>query len=133
LIPFIGVLIFLIFGSNYINIKEHRADFEKSKAKFSNFENLDFSNQLISKDTAATNIFKYSFVSQKAAITNRNSTEIIEENQDLYSTYMDAIRQAKHFIHFRTYIIRDGMFLFSLASELIKKAKEGVKVRFMYD
>jgi phosphatidylserine/phosphatidylglycerophosphate/cardiolipin synthase-like enzyme len=43
------------------------------------------------------------------------------------------IRVAKEFIHCNTYIIRDSVFFRIFTAELIKKAKSGVKVRFLYD
>jgi cardiolipin synthase len=46
---------------------------------------------------------------------------------------IDAIRGAQKFIHLSTFIIADGVFLRTLFTELIKKAQEGVKIRFLYD
>jgi cardiolipin synthase len=51
----------------------------------------------------------------------------------LFDSIISLIRSAKKFIHIEIYLIGDGIFLRTLLSELILKAKEGIEVRFLYD
>jgi cardiolipin synthase len=51
----------------------------------------------------------------------------------MFKEYINLVKSAKKFIHISTYICCDGVFFYVLANELIKKAKAGVKVRFLID
>ncbi len=62
-----------------------------------------------------------------------NSIRLLKDAGDNYPAWLDAIRAARRHIHFESYIIHDdstgGMF----ADALIAKAREGVRVRLIYD
>jgi cardiolipin synthase len=66
-------------------------------------------------------------------ILGRNRTEIYSNGQDTYDAILQAIGEAKYHIHMSTYIVRDDDTGRIFQQALIQKAKQGVKIMFLYD
>lgn len=68
-----------------------------------------------------------------AVLTQDNKVEIFTDGKDKFDALFQDINNAKDHIHLQYYILkRDGLGK-KLIAALIKKAKEGVKVRLLYD
>ncbi|HVJ06876.1 MAG TPA: phospholipase D-like domain-containing protein [Acidisarcina sp.] len=68
-----------------------------------------------------------------APLVGGNQVRLLKDAQENYPAWRDAIRAAKHHVHFENYIIYDDEIGRSLAHELIAKAREGIHVRLIYD
>ena len=68
-----------------------------------------------------------------APITRRNRTQVLTNAEQAYEHMLAAIRGARHHIHFATYILRDDDTGRLFRDELIRKAREGVQIRLLYD
>ncbi|WP_161781856.1 cardiolipin synthase [Thermanaerosceptrum fracticalcis] len=66
-------------------------------------------------------------------ITLNNSLRVLTDGQEIFPAFMEAIKEAKKHIHLETYILRDDQIGNEIKDLLIAKAKEGVKVRIIYD
>lgn len=131
LFPLIGDLAFIIFGTQPYTQKDIREAIDNWKKyvryeDFEKFQNLNIPN-------AAFPIIRYNLVTNLCPISEDNNIKVIADNLDLYKNSIKLIRGAKKFIHIQTYIINDGIWIRTIATELIKKVKEGVKVRILYD
>jgi cardiolipin synthase len=62
-----------------------------------------------------------------------NSIRLLKDAGDNYPAWLDAIRAARRHIHFESYIIHDDDTGRMFADALIAKAREGVRVRLIYD
>jgi len=62
-----------------------------------------------------------------------NSIRLLKDAEENYPAWLDAIRTAKQRIHFESYIIHEDDTGRTFADALIAKAKEGVRVRLIYD
>jgi cardiolipin synthase A/B len=62
-----------------------------------------------------------------------NSIRLLRNGEENYPAWMEAIRQATRVIHFETYFMRADRVGLEFASLLEQKAREGVKVRLIYD
>src|SRR5829696_4130465 len=62
-----------------------------------------------------------------------NSVRILKNATENYPAWLDAIESAEHYIHFESYIIHEDEQGNMFADALIKKAREGVRVRLIYD
>ena len=62
-----------------------------------------------------------------------NSVRLLKDAQENYPAWLDAIAAAERYIHFESYIIHEDDQGWLFAEALIKKAREGVKVRLIYD
>jgi cardiolipin synthase len=104
--------------------------------KFLKYENYEFTNKLINSkniDDEIGMVFNCIYLNQLKPVYEFNKYEVIKSNEMIFSEYINLIRSAKKHIHLQVYLIKDGVFIFLLISELIKKAKEGIKIRFLYD
>ncbi|MCF6093246.1 cardiolipin synthase [Microaerobacter geothermalis] len=65
--------------------------------------------------------------------TVNNRTEVLTNGRQTYGAILEEIKKAKHHIHLEFYIVRDDGIGKQIQQALIERAKQGVKVRFMYD
>ncbi|TFE27263.1 cardiolipin synthase [Cohnella luojiensis] len=66
-------------------------------------------------------------------ISSRNQSWIFNNGMDTYESMFEAINNAKSHIHLSTYIVRDDDIGRAFQQALISKAKQGVKVKMLYD
>ncbi len=62
-----------------------------------------------------------------------NRISLLRDAEENYSAWMEAMRKANRFIHFETYFFRADRIGQDFAHILEQKAREGVKVRLVYD
>jgi len=68
-----------------------------------------------------------------APLITGNSIRLLKDARDNYPAWLDAIRSARRQIHFESYIIHDDDTGRAFADALIAKARDGVRVRVIYD
>jgi cardiolipin synthase A/B len=68
-----------------------------------------------------------------APLVEGNSVILLKDAQENYPAWLNAIRSAKHYIHFESYIIHEDDAGWMFADALSAKAREGVRVRLLYD
>lgn len=68
-----------------------------------------------------------------AQLIDGNSVRLLRDARENYPAWLDAIALARRHIHFESYIIHEDSTGRMFADALIAKAKEGVKVRLIYD
>lgn len=68
-----------------------------------------------------------------ATLIPGNSIRLLKDAQENYPAWLEAIGEAKHCIHFENYIIHQDDTGRMFSDALISKAKEGVRVRLIYD
>ncbi|XID92851.1 cardiolipin synthase [Paenibacillaceae bacterium WGS1546] len=66
-------------------------------------------------------------------ITLRNRSRVFNNGMAAYDAMLGAIRGAKHHIHLSSYIVRDDGIGRTFQQALLEKAREGVKVKLLYD
>ncbi|HYE66665.1 MAG TPA: phospholipase D-like domain-containing protein, partial [Pyrinomonadaceae bacterium] len=68
-----------------------------------------------------------------APLVPGNSVRILKDAKENYPAWIEAIQAAKKTIHFESYIIHEDAAGYEFATLLAAKAKEGVRVRLIYD
>jgi len=68
-----------------------------------------------------------------APLVEGNHVRLLKDASENYPAWLNAIGGAKHHIHMENYIIREDDTGHLFADALIVKAKEGVRVRLIYD
>jgi cardiolipin synthase A/B len=68
-----------------------------------------------------------------APLVEGNRVRLLEDASENYPAWLDAIRGASRRIHFESYIIYDDEVGHEFAAALVAKAREGVRVRLVYD
>ena len=133
LLPIGGFIFYLFFGRDQ---RSQRMISRKSKRKLERLVNDSIS---ISKEDV--NSFNEStkqllFLGNKltrALVTLNNKIEIFTCGKDKYYNLLNDIKNAKSFIHIQYYIIENDKIGNELKALLMRKAKEGVEVRVLYD
>ena len=62
-----------------------------------------------------------------------NDVRLLRDARENYPSWLAAIEAAKRFVHFENYIVHDDAVGARFADAFIKKAREGVSVRVIYD
>ena len=68
-----------------------------------------------------------------APLVAGNSIRLLRDARENYPAWLDAIRAARRHVHFENYIIHDDSAGRTFADALLDKAREGVRVRLLYD
>lgn len=68
-----------------------------------------------------------------AVLTQNNDVQIFNDGREKFDALLADIANAKHHIHIQYYIFRLDQLGNSLVNALTEKAKQGVKVRLLYD
>ena len=68
-----------------------------------------------------------------ASLVDGNSVRLLKDARENYPAWLDAIGAARHYINFESYIIHEDDQGWMFADALVAKAREGVRVRLIYD
>jgi cardiolipin synthase A/B len=68
-----------------------------------------------------------------ASLVDGNTVSLLKDARENYPAWLDAIGGAKRYVHFENYIVREDETGKMFARALIAKAKEGTRVRLLYD
>ena len=68
-----------------------------------------------------------------APLVAGNSVRLLKDAKENYPAWLDAIKSAERYIHFESYIIHEDDAGWMFAEALSAKAREGVRVRIIYD
>jgi cardiolipin synthase len=138
-LPFGGMIFYLLFGINYWkkrrysrkmrlnsglldHLRKNIAQYEKSSVKSSNLpveKNAELARMLI-RDL-------------ESPLTTFNELKLLVNGESKFPELLAAIRTAKNHVHLEYYIYECDETGSELIELLIKKAKEGIAVRFIYD
>ena len=68
-----------------------------------------------------------------APLIEGNCVKLLKDAVENYPAWLESIASAKRYIHFESYIIHEDEEGWKFAEALIDKAREGVRVRLLYD
>jgi len=135
ILPIIGVLLYLLFGRSRWRRKKHLQRSEEKRMIFREILagksfNLDISSPLSERSTYLTQVIQ-KFGGGPAA--NETTTKLLTNGDETFTEIIQAIENATHHIHIQYYIYRSDEIGAKIRDTLIRKAKSGVIVRFLYD
>jgi len=130
-LPVIGIIWYLIFGQDttkkrviskrmYSKLKRRPLDEMGGPADVEGLERHD-------------NLIKLLKNLDYTPLLGGNDVQIFTHARDKFDQLFTDIEQAKHHIHVEYYVLLDDTIGTRLQQALIKKAKEGVEVRVIYD
>ncbi len=139
ILPVIGIFLYLYVGRNHRKketfIKKRKEDYEilnhllREQLSFIDYENI-FKKNL--NDTRGK-IIPLLLNNTRAPITVNNKVRVLQNGEVTFTEMLNAIESAKDHIHIEYFIIKDSHIGRKFQQALIKKAKEGVEVRLIYD
>lgn len=132
-IPIFGIFMYLLLGQNYrrkkiISKKSIRRVRDRPVASF-DIEKLSNNNMADNQ----LNLIKMLYRNSEAAGYAFNKIEILSNGESTFEAVFEAIRNAQDHIHIEFFIFDDDKISNQLRELLIQKAKEGVRVRMIYD
>lgn len=139
LIPVIGIVFYLTFGINYWKLKLYSkkavADEKLLQQLKKNIAQYEAS---VVKAPEASVTYHAELASMlikdlKSPLTANNKVKLLLNGEEKFPELMSCLDNAKHHIHLEYYIFEQDEIGSAVIGLLIKKAKEGVVVRFIYD
>lgn len=138
-VPFFGMVFYFFFGINYRHRKMYSkklyenddlaAKFRQDLLHYSEKTYQENNAEIISNKELAFMVLNDSM----SPLTSKNTVKLLVNGENKFPEVLQAIRNAKHHVHIEYYIYEDDEIGRALAEAMIEKAKEGVKVRFIYD
>ena len=138
-VPVFGILFYFFFGVNYRNRKMYSKKlFENADmARKLREELYKYSKQTFNENDASVQSNKelaYLLLNDTMSpLTSGNTVKILLNGENKFPEVISALQEAKHHIHIEYYIYEDDEIGTAIGDLLIKKAQEGVAVRFIYD
>jgi cardiolipin synthase len=121
LLPYIGVVLYIIFGSRKFLYKRGKPNIE-----------LPSSTEITPPHfaTEMDNLLRRNHI---PGTTQHNTIQLCPSNEEAFNEFMQLIDQAQHCIHLETYIFELDATGEAILQALIKKAQQGVQVRLLLD
>ncbi len=139
LLPVVGFVFYILFGRNYRYKFRSRKKGILSRSKLDQAasmqkEMIDYIDLFGNNDSYVNNrLINLLLKNSDAPFSVNNWVEVLTNGEATYESMIDAMMEAKNYIHFEFFIIRDDIIGNQIKDILIQKAKEGVKVRVIYD
>ncbi|MDR6783068.1 cardiolipin synthase [Pedobacter africanus] len=138
-VPILGMIFYFSFGINYRHRKMYSKKLYENDDLATKFQqNIQNYSEQTFKDNHAAVIGnkELAFMVLKdsmSPLTANNAVKLLVNGENKFPEVLEAIKNAKHHIHIEYYIYEDDRIGAAIENALIKKAKEGVTVRFIYD
>ncbi len=138
-LPIIGVIVYFSIGINY---RKHKIYANKSLLDLEQKEKLQkeiiqhSKNVLKNGNESAqshSELVQLLLKDTTSPLTKNNKVKLLINGEKKFPEVIKAIEEAKEHIHIEYYIYRDDVIGNTIERLLIKKAKEGIKIRFIYD
>ncbi|MBS4040666.1 MAG: cardiolipin synthase [Flavobacteriales bacterium] len=138
LLPVVGIFFYLLIGQNHRRkktfIKKRKQDYRLLRRLL--MEQLSFTRNI--------DIFKQNpdirgklipllIHNTKSPITVNNSCRVLNDGDETFAEMLKAIEEAQDHIHMEYFIIKESDIGTQFKEALIKKAKEGIEIRLIYD
>ena len=138
MVPVVGMLFYFFFGINYRKQKLYSRKIVENEALHQKIISgvRDYSDQVIKSGLISSehnNLAQFIHNTTTSPLTGNNSVQLLLNGEEKFPSLLDAMEGATSHIHLEYYIYENDVTGNSVADMLIKKAHEGIKVRFMYD
>jgi len=131
-LPFVGSLLFYLFGYQHVNrpLRRKRRHKERYQQPLQPGEEGAPSEGLSALGEGLTQLAQR-FGAHR--LTAGNHVDFYHQGQPAFDAMVEAMRAARHHIHLETFIFQPDATGHLFLEALVQKAKEGVKVRLLYD
>jgi cardiolipin synthase len=130
-VPIFGLIVYYFFGQDTRRMRQ------LSEKKSQEIKNLSFKNLTPNRNIRLlpeyANLISLLKKSNLSPVLQGSKVEIITEGARMYETLLQDLQNAKHHIHIEIFIFNNDQTGEIVRDLLIKKASEGVEVRFIYD
>jgi len=138
LFPLVGFILYYFLATEYRRSRKARKratqDQRRRGKLLSMSATVANASELPTSEFAAEpRLFRTLLKRGELPITTRNRSAVFNNGEDTYAAMLKAIRGATSHIHLSSYIVRDDGVGREFQRELIDKARQGVRVKLLYD
>lgn len=132
--PILGIAFYVLFGMQKVN-KRVTKRMEGIQIRTNSM--LNQSEEVIESlkniDASIANQAKYIYNASHYPVYENTTAEYLSSGEIKFKRLKEELMKAKHYIFLEYFIIEEGIMWNSILDILIKKVKEGVDVRVLYD
>ncbi len=138
-VPVIGIVFYLTFGINYWKIKRYSKKAAQDEKLLQQLKkNIpNYSKSIVTPPEASAmqnaELAAMLIKDLRSPLTRYNKVKLLLNGEEKFPELIACLEKAKHHIHMEYYIYEEDEIGSRIIELLIKKAKEGVEVRFIYD
>ncbi len=137
-IPVIGFVLYLVLAQNFHKDRMFKMKEIEGELKYAvrRQEESIFRKKLRLRDPELERfkrLILYNLNESEAVLTDNNDVRIYTDGEDKFRDLLYEMEHAKRYIHLQYYIIRNDELWQEIEAVLIRKVKEGVKVRVLFD
>lgn len=138
-VPVLGMTFYFLFGTNYRNKKMYAKklfDNEGMAMRLKDrLEQYSLRTYLENdQDVEQNRELAYLLLNDtQSPLTGNNEVKLLLNGEEKFPEVLQALREARDHIHMEYYIYEDDRIGREIEQLLIEKAKQGVRVRFIYD
>ena len=133
-LPVMGLCMYLLFEllgdpgvSNHLKTVRQQLYDSDEKLTAGNLERLS------EQDLAMANQFRYLWKDGGYPVWTNTKVHYYSEAKDAFQALKEELNRAEHFIFMEYFIVQNGDSFRELEEILVRKAKEGVEIRLLYD
>ena len=130
-LPIIGLILYLFFGRNIKNKTVISKRMKRKLLRRERMKQVDIAKLALSDESRQQIRLGHSLMG--AVYYPGNDIEIFTRGKEMFSRFKEDLRSARHYINLQFYIFEDDTLGNEIREILIKKSKDGVKVRVIYD
>lgn len=131
--PVIGIPLYVLAGNRHVPKRLYNGTIhanDKMDDLLPNRVNIDTCEDV---DGGAKKIFRYGNQTANFPTYQHTQSEYYASGEEWFPHYLEALKNAKHFIFIETFIIDQGSMWNEILTVLKDKVKEGVEVKIIYD
>lgn len=141
LLPYVGFVFYILFGRNYRNrLRSKRkrvGDYKRSTMQAAaDIQRgiIDYIDLFQAKDAYVNNrMINLLLRNSNAPFTINNKVEVLTNGKATFDRLFERIEKAEKFIHVEIFILKNDELGNAFKELLIRKARQGIKVRLIYD
>ncbi len=131
LVPFVGLILYIFFGRSLKNTHMVSRKNKRRLKKHETMRRVDMGRLSLSRESVQQIRLAHSMTG--AIYYPGNKVEIFTSGREKFESLLRDIESAQRYIHMQYYIFEDDEIGHTVRDILIRKAREGVAVRVIYD
>jgi len=139
--PFVGIVVYLLFGrsrkafsrENKLVRQQLGGALTKVLKPLADQQEEMIARMKADEETPYHKLLELVRQNANSMLTAYNTVEILQDASEKYPRLLADMKEATQFIHFEYYVWTSDKFTEQVKEILIKKVKEGVEVRLLYD
>jgi cardiolipin synthase len=138
-VPVGGMMFYFIFGVNYRKrlIYSKKLVRDEARLKLLDQRTISLTARNLKKNADevgnAVSLVSLLLNDNLSPLTSGNSVKLLINGEEKFPEVLAAMENARHHIHLEYYIYEDDLIGNQIKDLLIRKAKQGVEIRFIYD